>query len=236
MKITPLTFFNVLVGVTTMTIGIALVMGIQLFLSLISGQTAAAQTGEPYEVLIARPGENSDRPVEPKLELSCYDLDILPVWHELKKDQQFMMLLRSSTGLLNCSEIISVRRVDLNGDHDPEIFVRGKSSALCTPAGNCGFWVFAHDGDGVKKLLAASDYLQVAGLEEPVQKLTTGGYSDLLLKHKRSSVEIAYLRYAFDGRRYNESGCMYEVPRYTREREGGWQFVSCQEFEGRGGN
>src|SRR4030095_9755279 len=155
----------------------------------------------------------------------------LPIWHELKGDEVFKDMLSDSTGVMNCSDMIEIAKVDLNGDGNKEFLVRGKGPHLCSATGNCGYWVFEERDSRFRKLLASTDYVEVVGLEDPVQKSRTRGYSDLLLKGHSSASETSYRTYAFDGQQYVETRCTYERPKYFREGEGAWELVTCEEFE-----
>lgn len=165
--------------------------------------------------------------------LACYDPTILPIWHELKKDKVFTDLLGSSSGVVNCSDIIGIEKADLDGDGNEDFLVRGNSPHLCSATRDCGFWVFEEEVSQFRKLLASTDYVDVVGLEDPVQKSGSHGYSNLMLKGHRSANETTFRTYEYNGRQYVETRCMDEVPKYRREGEGTMELIPCAELERR---
>jgi hypothetical protein len=220
-------FLHVLVAAVTMAIGIAFFAMTQLFVSL--RPTPQAEATEPPRSVL-RPVE-SDRPLT-VLELSCYDPHILRIWHELRHDEEFNDRLRFSTGMLNCSEMLLVKGVDLNGDGNDEILVRGKGPQLCGATGNCGYWVFALTKARVRMLLSASDHTETYELGEEVQPSRSRGYADLILDRHHGAAETSFRTYRFDGIGYGESRCVYER-RFPGE--GRRKVMTCADLDSRRG-
>lgn len=162
-----------------------------------------------------------------------HDPQVLPIWHQLKKDEGFKYRVGHSHDSANCSEMIEVYRVDLNRDGKKEILVRGKNFQLCSAVGNCGLWVFEKTGSRFKKLLSRSDYVDISELGEQVLRSGTKGYADLLLKEHFSAAETGFYTYEFNGRQYVVSRCMYEVPKYTRQGKVLSEMITCKEFDRR---
>ena len=229
-------FTGPLFAAFTLLVGIGCVAGIGYVASLFSQAEPlpiqAAELPKPgtYDFFSA-PKVAPEEPVYPK-KLSCYDLTILPIWNVLKNDEQFKERVGFSDDSPDCSEMLEIERVDLNGDGSKEILVRGKNFHLCGATGNCGFWVFEKLRTRPRMLLSASDYVDVSDLGEQVLKTRTNGYSDLLLKGHFSAAETGHYTYKFDGQKYIETKCMYEVPKFI-QTEVSWEMITCDEFDRR---
>lgn len=225
-------FLSPLAAVATLAIGLAFVGAVRTLTAAIFSPSSVAPRNKDWSketiaiATIEKPFEQEAVSGPPKL--SCYDLNILPIWHELKRDEQFKEWGGYSGDVIDCSELVEITKIDLNRDTTAEFLVRGKF-VLCGGTGNCAFWVFRLDGNKAKKLLGASDYVEIYGLENPVQKTRNRGYADLLLRDHASASETAYRTYKFDGEKYVESRCMYEVPKYGRDGEGAWELIPCEQ-------
>ena len=76
-----------------------------------------------------------------------------------------------------------VRVVDLNGDGVPEVISQA-SGDICSPTGNCPFWVFQKAGTQYRLILekgAVQDFT--------IQPTQTSGYFDLVLGMHGSATE-----------------------------------------------
>ena len=210
-----------------MAIGIAFAVILQfLFSSFSAGPSAVSEAPLP----IRGPLESVNAP-KGVLELPCYDLDILPIWHELKKDSRFTGALRHSTGLVDCSEMVQVKRLDLNQDGTEEFLVRGKGPVQCGGIGNCNYWIFEYGHGSTRKLLASAHEADAHefGVDE-VQKSRNRGYSDFLLASYDAQLVLHFQTFRFDGTEYVESQCMSEVPRLLRDGPGSRDLITCEEF------
>ncbi|HVF31167.1 MAG TPA: hypothetical protein VNA22_09355 [Pyrinomonadaceae bacterium] len=226
-------FLHVLLAAVTMSIGIAFVITLQLIGFMFAEHPALpAPAGGPAPVL--RPLERLG--VAPGvLELSCYDPHILPIWSELKKDEQFEQRLDGETGRLNCSEMLEVRRLDLNRDGSEEVIARGKGPDLCSATGNCGFWVFEHENGRTLVLLSGSSYVEANEIGSEILRWSrTRSYDDILLTGHSSAAETSYRTYKFDGRRYAEARCMYQVPSYHSPGGREMEWITCSAYDNRG--
>jgi len=214
-------------AVVTLGIGCGFVAIMQLF-----ADPVVAPKIEPAEILIARPGENP--PLAPaKLELSCYDLQIQPVWKELKNDSEFKARMEGLTGIYDCAGMLEVKHIDLNNDGRVEILARGKALPLCgRPPSGCGLWVFSNKEDRYRVLLSYLDVGDTASVENLLRKSRTRGYADLLLKNFGEYNDPIYSTFIYNGRDYVESSCVYEVPRKDRS-VGAYETVPCEEYERR---
>lgn len=94
-----------------------------------------------------------------------------------------------------------VRLVDLNGDGVPEVISQA-SGDICSPTGNCPFWVFQKTGTRYMLILengAVQDFT--------IQPTQTNGYFDLVLGMHGSATEQGLFVYQFRGGRYRRTGC-----------------------------
>ena len=166
-----------------------------------------------------------------RLELSCYDAHILPVWHDLKNDSEFKQHLRIYSGITSCSEMVEIRKVDLNRDGKDEFLIRGKGTFGCGPTGNCLYWIFERKNGSFFLLLATSHVADQHefGVDE-IQKPRAFGYPDILLTSYDGQNVLHFRTYRFNGSEYVESRCMSEVPRMLSEGPGSWDLITCDEF------
>src|SRR5215213_9157629 len=147
MERTPRVFLSPIAGIVTMAIGVGCVLGIEMVTSLFAASATAVRQEQQREENIGVASTENFKSFLPErktegLVLSCYDPTILPVWKELKKDEGFNDRLDGATGVMNCSDMLDVRKVDLNDDGTEEFLARGKASPLCGATGNCGLWIF----------------------------------------------------------------------------------------------
>src|SRR5215204_4901208 len=137
---------GLLVAVVTMTIGVGFVRAAGIVMTLFA-DAALVSEDQPAEENIGVTSTQNSRTFSPQTSgqgrvLSCYDLNILPFWPELKNDSEFIKRLGVSNGVINCSDMVEIRKLDLNHDGIAEFLVRGKGPFLCSAMGNCGFWIF----------------------------------------------------------------------------------------------
>src|SRR5215207_6710962 len=106
MKISVRNHLSPFTAILTVTIGIASVSAANIFTSSFQARVSEQSVGSSSTI--------SDRGRPERLELSCYDLSVLPIWSELKRDVAFEERRRLMTGSLDCSEIVQVSKSDLN--------------------------------------------------------------------------------------------------------------------------
>jgi hypothetical protein len=229
---------SVALAVVTFLTGVGVVRAAELIESLLSSPThvqmpenIGVSSSENFHTLM--PSGVGETTVGQGRVLSCYDPTILPVWNELKKDKNFSEWVDGSEGVMNCSDMVAIKKTDLNRDGLEDTLVRGKGPHLCSATGNCGFWILSKHNDRWRTILSGSDYSEYETLEDQVQRTSTRRYSDILLKSHYTAAETGFRTYKFDGARYVESRCMYEVPKYGRDGEGSMKLITCAEFERR---
>lgn len=160
----------------------------------------------------------------------CTDRAIIPIWNALRDDRFFRDQLKFTFESQDCRDILEVYYKDLNRDGTVEILVRGKTADACGAVGNCLFWILKKQGKGYRILLTSSDYVDVAALGEEVRTTFTNGHSDILLRGHVSAGETSYSYYKYDGRRYREAKCLYQLAVSFKGSEPVWGFISCREY------
>ena len=166
-------------------------------------------------------------------EISCdHDRILGPVWKILMKGASFRESVIGSDASY-CEDVLDVALIDVNGDAQPEIFLWAKTFAFCGAVGNCDIWIFQKRGSKYRMLLHGDDYIDRAVMGEQLLRTKTRGYYDLLLKGHFSAAHTSFSYYKFDGRRYVEERCLYEVPKYDTRNELDSEMITCKEFESR---
>ena len=161
---------------------------------------------------------------------TCNDPKIKPLWIALHKDREFRERIDGMFGEHDCKDMFEIYPADLNQDGKKEIFIRGSITEFCGGVGNCMFWTLEKRSRGYKILISSTDYVDRSGMGEQIRKTFSKGYSDILLKGHFSAAETSFSYYKFDGRRYRESKCLYELPVGYNGDEPVWGFISCKEF------
>jgi hypothetical protein len=157
MKLRAEHFACPLLAVLTLAIGVGFVRAAEAVVSFID-RAVMSREQPPEENIGVISTENykslsTQQPTHGRV-LACYDPNILPIWHELKRDEVFKATLTDAHGVMNCSDMIEISKVHLNGDTEPELVVRGKGN-LCAASGNCGYWVFEKRGSQLRKLVSS---------------------------------------------------------------------------------
>jgi hypothetical protein len=98
-----------------------------------------------------------------------------------------------------------VQLVDLNRDGAPEVIAQAVGDIMCSPTGNCHFWVFQKTSSGYRLILEKG-----AAQGFTVQPNRTSGYSDLVLNMHGSATEQGLYLYQFKQNRYQRTAC-YEA-------------------------
>jgi hypothetical protein len=160
----------------------------------------------------------------------CRDKRILPVWNQLVNDKTFKEWEADARDSLDCALMLDVKELDLNRNGRKEILLRGNNSNLCSPVGNCGFWIYEKKGRKYRKLLASTDFWEITAMGEQVKKSTTNGYFDILLKGHFTASDTTYDVYEFNGTKYKQSKCSVETPIPGSSDNPKWKFLDCKEF------
>lgn len=163
----------------------------------------------------------------PKLyKATCSDKKILPIWNELRKDKEFKQREKEFYQKADCSDLIEIDKIDLNDDGQKEFVIWGRYN-FCGGTGNCALWIYEKKKDKFKQLLQSSAYYGESRWFE-AQKNKTNGYSNLLLKGHFTAAETTYSFYKFNGRKYVENKCLFEVYSMNEEKP---SFMTCKEYD-----
>lgn len=117
---------------------------------------------------------------------------------------------------------LQVRKLDLNGDGQPEYIVVLEHGGLCGALANCPGWVYRKTGDRYELLL------RTRGRELLLQQASTNGYRDLRSEGGDTATRSSYAIYQFDGSRYRARQC------FSRESSGGREVerpINCAGME-----
>jgi hypothetical protein len=98
-----------------------------------------------------------------------------------------------------------VKFVDLNRDGVSEAICRPTGESMCSPTGNCPFWVFEKAGATYRLILKKG-----AAQSFTIRHARTNGYFDLELGMHGSATMSSLFVYRFRGRRYQRAAC-YDV-------------------------
>lgn len=159
----------------------------------------------------------------------CKDKRILQVWNTLIQDKDFQDWEPISKESLDCADTVEVKKIDLNRDGTKEFLLRGKS--LCSPVGNCGFWVYEKKGNKFKKLLYSTDQWEMTDLPNQVKKSRTNGYFDILLKGHFTASETTYQYYKFVKGKYKLTKDLIETCIVCSGDNPKWKMMTWKEYE-----
>ena len=95
-----------------------------------------------------------------------------------------------------------VKLVDLNGDGVPELICQASGFDLCSPTGNCAFWIFQKTPAGYRRLLSRGSVQNFT-----IQPTRTSGFADLVLGMHGSATEQVLSLYRFREGQYRKAGC-----------------------------
>jgi hypothetical protein len=112
--------------------------------------------------------------------------------------------IKSEKQLLEVAAQTRIKAVDLSGKGVGEFMAQGVDE-LCSPTGNCEFWVLRQDGDGYSVLLHST-----ATQTFTIQPTLTNGFHDIVLGQHGSAFMQGLRLYRFDGSKYRRAAC-YEA-------------------------
>jgi hypothetical protein len=160
----------------------------------------------------------------------CNDPEIKPIWKAIRRDREVREALDDEISPSDCREAFEIGYFDINGDGKKEIFARAIGIPFCGAVGNCDLFILQKTKKGLRLLLHAGDYVDRAAMGDQLLKSRTNGYLDIITLGHFSASETSHTTYKFNGRKYVEANCMYEVPKYDRDNKLMWEFISCKEF------
>ena len=153
-------------------------------------------------------------PAKAQISLSCDDELLRRIADELLRDEAFVdYLAYDNLETFRCSENFETERVELNRDGTSEIVVQGLNKYLCSPTGNCTFWVYRATAGGYEKLLEASDVQQYY-----FRNSFNNGYRDITTAMHGSAWDSDLSVYKFDGTQYRLKECLSRSYGYLDNR------------------
>lgn len=156
---------------------------------------------------------------------TCTDKNLLPIWNELRKDREFKESEGEFSQTGDCAELIQIERRDLNDDGQKEFIVWGRYT-FCGGTGNCVIWIYEEKNSKYKQLLQSYAYYGESKWFE-VKKSKSNGYHGLLLKTHFTGYETTHSIYKFDGRKYVEAKCWFEIYSMNEDNP---SFMTCKEY------
>lgn len=155
--------------------------------------------------------KQSNEPVYiPKLHrATCASKNLLPVWNELLKDKEFQEQSKKFYREADCKDMFEIQNIDLNNDGRREFILWGKNGNLCGATGNCEMWIYEKKNGKYKQLLHSNGYSDGEEKWFEVNKVTSNGYRNILLKGHASGYETTEQHYEFDGKKYKETKCLF---------------------------
>lgn len=96
---------------------------------------------------------------------------------------------------------LRIERVRI-GPEKRGILVQGSAVCMCGATGNCDFWLFDEDWNGIRLVLKTTA-IQSFDFEKSISH----GYFDLILGSHDSASERYLQQFQFDGNRYRRVGC-----------------------------
>lgn len=153
--------------------------------------------------------------IENKPKLSCTDIELLPVWNELKKDRQFRSRKADFYTTADCADMLEVQKIDLNDDRQNEIVVWGNNGNLCGGTGNCDVWIYEKINGKYKQILQSYAFHELKEKWFEVKQVKSNGHRNLLLKGHHTASETIENYYEYNGSRYKQKKCLYISCNYS---------------------
>ena len=108
------------------------------------------------------------------------------------------------------------KAIDLNNDGIAEIVVQA-SGQMCSPTGNCPFWIFQKTATGYKVILSRGSVQTFS-----IEKARHNGYMDIVVGMHGSAFEQTLHKYQFRNGQYRNVGC-YESNWAVLDKNGEFQ-------------
>lgn len=122
----------------------------------------------------------------------------------------------------NLAKAMSVKKMDLNKDGQPEYLVMLEDTYFCGAHGNCPNWVYRKSGSEYQLLLST------AGESLTLDKTSTNKFRDLRSEGSNSAYESSGTVFKFDGNAYKEGEC-YTITYNEKNKKGKKAVIKCGE-------
>jgi hypothetical protein len=143
--------------------------------------------------------------------LSCRNSELRPLWELLLEDENFQFKIDGIRHDADCSDILRIRKKDLNGDGMDEIIVAGWNWALCSATRNCGVWIFEKKRGRFIKLLSDISHSETEPIPVWINHKTENGYKIVRLQNHLSGYETSFRELTFQRGKYVETKCEVQI-------------------------
>ena len=147
-------------------------------------------------------------------EPTCNNKKLLPIWNELIKESEFQELAKDFYRNADCSIMLDVMAIELNGDGQKELILQGNNPNLCSRT-DCRVWIFEKKGNKYKQILQSWATLKMEIANYPDERglrfspIKVNGYKTISTKvNSNDTINDTKYTYQFDGDRYQEIECL----------------------------
>ena len=148
---------------------------------------------------VVQTNSNSDKRTVTKAD----DQEKQAIFQLIKRDEDVSGFLKDSPKEADTLiKSLTVRKMDLNADGQPEYVAVLENGVLCGAHANCPQWVYDKKGDAYN--LLRRTHAQAIKLE----KTSTRGYLDLRAEGSDTATTNSYVVYTFDGTKYQPAKCV----------------------------
>ena len=213
---------------------LAFLGGIWLGAAYLSGPRAAPGGREPVSESVAGQNPvNTDESGLKEIKFVCNDDKLRPFWFDLLKEKRLVSILFQSRlqPEYDCSRILRVSDVDLNGDGHPEQYVRFDTLSACSATANCPVAVYRIDeyersqmrtSAGIMDFSLRRILFNIGALSIEFQDTTTNGFKDAVVRVNANPDGHYLERYKFDGDEYKRDTCFEDRGTGAVERTSCW--------------
>jgi hypothetical protein len=120
---------------------------------------------------------------------------------QLRPDM-FSAGFESEEQLKNIALDARIKMVDLDGDSAHELIAQGGDPEVCSPTGNCFFWLFRKTNRNFKLLLYAEGIQMFT-----IQRTRTNGFRDIVLAMHGSAAATQLMLYKYSNGAYHDVAC-----------------------------
>lgn len=186
------------------------------------------------DVEVSASSAHTQQAVKAKITVICNDELLQKISGDLLHDEDFVDELDFyNAKTFDCSDNFRTKKIDLNRDGKPEFAVQGLNEHLCSPTGNCSFWIYRQSDKGYEPLLDTGDVQQYY-----FQNTISNGYRDIITAMHGSATDSDLSVYKFDGKQYQLKECMERSYSY-KDKQGRYRIrrtplithVKCQSEE-----
>lgn len=123
----------------------------------------------------------------------------------LKNDNEIKEAVSGGTVAKQLAKDMTIEKIDLNKDGQPEYIVVILDGGICGALGNCPDWVYQKSGGGYQLLL------RTFGRTLSPEKTSTDKFRDLRSEGGDSATEGSFTIYKFGGEKYQANGCFTRI-------------------------